>query len=115
MSESLLDHYRALERASGHMLEAAQRGDWTRVAAIERSVAAMAATLQTLAKAHALGPEEDRERLRIMHRIIVADGEIRRLAQPWQQSLDAVFPKSPQDRARHLKLVPGGKPSAGPG
>lgn len=113
MSDSVLDHYRALERAACEMLEAARRDDWARVAEIERSLAATPASQQAQPGAGTLAPEQERERLRIVHRIIVADGEVRRLAQPWEQTLDAVFPASAASRRAQLRSATGCKPPSG--
>lgn len=113
MSDSVLDHYRALERAAGEMLEAARRDDWARVAEIERSLAATPASQQAQPGAGTLSPAQERERLRIVHRIIVADGEVRRLAQPWEQTLDAVFPARGASRRAHPQTFSGGKPASG--
>ena len=113
MSDSVLDHYRALERAAGEMLEAARRDDWARVAEIERSLASRAPSAQAQPEGETLSPAAERERLRIVHRIIVTDGEIRRLAQPWEQALDAVFPASAPGRWAHLHALSGGKPGSG--
>jgi flagellar protein FliT len=94
----LLEYYQDLCDASEHMLKAARSGDWDQVARIEESARTLIAELQRAARERNLSRTEDRERMRIMYRIVVADAEIRHLAQPWLERLDGILTGRPPGR-----------------
>lgn len=89
-SESVLADYQRVEGLCQIMLEAARQDDWDRVADLERATRALIEGLrarpQTTLPTAAL-----REKLRIMKRILLIDGELRKLAEPWQDGLARMF------------------------
>ena len=85
---TLLDYYKAIERASTDMLEAARSGDWNRVVVIEGACVALINRLRAAARDARLEPEERAHKHRIMQRILVNDAQIRQLAEPWLDDLD---------------------------
>jgi flagellar protein FliT len=95
MSVSLLDYYQALAEASERMLGAARQSDWDEVASIERACKGLIAELTSAAERHPLSRTEQREKMRIMHRIVVVDAQIRNLAHPWLKNLDRMFAGRP--------------------
>jgi flagellar protein FliT len=78
----LLRHYRVLESASAEMLRAARQGDWDGVCRLEAACVVVIAQLRSLADDHALRPDEQAERMRILGAILANDAEIRRIAEP---------------------------------
>lgn len=96
----LLDHYRALEAASQQMLTAARTERWDEVARIEQACKMLITRLTRAARRHPMNAAEHSERMRILHRIIVVDAEVRHLAQPWLVGLDRMFARRPYP-ARH--------------
>lgn len=87
----LLDRYLEIERVARHMLDAGRAGNWARVGELESTVRNLADCLAQAAGRNALSPAEDRERLRILRRIVLVDGDLRRLAQPSNAWLDDLF------------------------
>ena len=87
MEHSLLDYYKAIENASLKMLEAAQTENWDQVVRLEGTCAVLIAQLRSKARTLELAPDERREKVRIMQRILRTDAEIRCLAEPWLNDL----------------------------
>ncbi len=100
MDSPLLEHYRALEAASQHMLAAARRERWDEVARIEQASKALIADLKDAARRHPMSRDDRTEKMRILHRIVLVDAEVRHLAQPWLASLDRVLSGRPPAASR---------------
>jgi flagellar protein FliT len=91
MSQTLLNYYEAIERASADMLNAARTGNWDEVVKLEGACAVLIAQLKHAAKENNLQAEESRLKSRIMQRILLNDAEIRHLAEPWLEDLDKLM------------------------
>lgn len=96
----LLDHYRALEAASRQMLAAARSERWEEVARLEQASKRLIAQLKEAARRHPMSGAERAERMRILHRIVVVDAEVRHLAQPWLADLDRMLGGRPSPAQR---------------
>jgi flagellar protein FliT len=98
MDPQLLSYYEAIERASADMLHAARAGNWDEVVKLEGACVLLISQLKHAAQDH---PSDSRHadqpgevakvKSRIMQRILVNDAEIRQLAEPWLQDLDATL------------------------
>ena len=96
MSTALLNYYQAIEKASQDMLDAARNGNWDQVLKLEGACALLISQLkQTAAGQRPLGGDEAQFKSRIMQRILVNDAEIRQLAEPWLEDLDALLAGRP--------------------
>ncbi len=91
MPSQLLNYYEAIEKASQDMLEAARGGNWDAVVKLEGACAVLISQLKHAAAQHNLPSEEAQLKSRIMQRILVNDAEIRHLAEPWLEQLDALL------------------------
>ena len=91
MTSALLNYYKAIERASQDMLEAARHGNWDEVLKLEGACALLISQLKQSASAEPLGQDEAQFKSRIMQRILVNDAEIRQLAEPWLEQLDELL------------------------
>jgi len=91
MSQTLLNYYEAIERASADMLEAARNGHWDEVVKLEGACAVLISQLKHAAKEKSLQAEESKLKSRIMQRILLNDAEIRHLAEPWLDDLDKLM------------------------
>ena len=79
------------------MLTAARSDDWARVSELQTSSRALIAEVRSAGERVSLKGCDHQERFRILRRILVIDGEIRKLSQPWQRSLDEMFaPRAPR-------------------
>ena len=87
----ILDHYRAIEGACIEMLEAARRDDWEHVSRLQMSSRGLIESLRRADERVTLIEHDRDEKFRILRRILVIDGELRHLAQPWLRNLDAMF------------------------
>jgi flagellar protein FliT len=96
MDTRLLGYYEALERASTDMLAAARAADWDQVVKLEGACVLLIAQLKHAASQHGLAAEEAKRKSRIMQRILVNDAEIRSLAEPWLDELDAMIGGKPR-------------------
>jgi flagellar protein FliT len=91
MSSNLLQYYEAIERASQDMLEAARNGNWDSVVKLEGACALLISQLKHAASSRSLDSTEKQLKSRIMQRILVNDAEVRVLAEPWLEGLDALL------------------------
>ncbi len=96
MSLPLLSYYEAIEKASADMLEAARSGHWDQVIKLEGACVLLISQLKNAAKAEQMSAEESQFKSRIMQRILVNDAEIRHLAEPWLDDLDATLAGRPK-------------------
>ena len=93
----ILTQYRAIEEICLGMLTAARSDDWARVSELQTSSRALIAEVRSAGERVSLKGCDHQERFRILRRILVIDGEIRKLSQPWQRSLDEMFaPRAPR-------------------
>jgi flagellar protein FliT len=91
MSQTLLNYYEAIERASADMLDAARTGNWDEVVKLEGACAVLISQLKHAANQQNLRAEESKLKSRIMQRILLNDAEIRHLAEPWLEDLDKML------------------------
>ncbi|HEY0878406.1 MAG TPA: flagellar protein FliT [Zeimonas sp.] len=87
----LIDRYREIEGVACEMLEAGRAGDWTRVGDLGSTIRSLADDVARAGGPEALDAGERRERMRILTRLVVVDGELRRLADPASARLDSMF------------------------
>lgn len=91
MNPHLLNYYQAIEQASADMLAAAKAGDWDAVVKLEGACVLLISQLKHAARGQSLAPDEQQLKSKIMQRILVNDAEIRHLAEPWLEDLDALM------------------------
>jgi flagellar protein FliT len=96
MNSILLQYYQAIEKASQDMLEAARNGNWDNVLKLEGACALLISQLKHCAAEKPLADDEAQFKSRIMQRILVNDAEIRQLAEPWLEDLDALLAGHPK-------------------
>lgn len=99
-SERMLERYLEIETVARQMLQEARAEDWNRVAMRERAIRALADRLRADLDRLPLNRDQRRERLAIARRLIGIDADIRRLADPANRTLDALFDPARPDRAR---------------
>ncbi|MCO5099828.1 MAG: hypothetical protein M9885_02855 [Burkholderiaceae bacterium] len=87
----LIDRYREIELVASEMLAAGRAGDWQRVGDLGTSIRSLADEIARAGGADALDARQRRERMRILGRLVVVDGELRRLHDPTSAWLDAMF------------------------
>lgn len=98
--KELIPHYESIAETSARMLTAAREGDWDNLVAAERECAALIRHLQEL-EAEAslkLDPDGNRERIRILQKILSHDAEIRELTQHWLRGLEKLLRSAGLDR-----------------
>jgi len=90
-TERLLETYDCLSATTGHMLNAARRGDWERLVGLERDCSELVARLSALESDDPL-PEALRERKSALIRKVLADdAAIRDITEPWMQRLESML------------------------
>ncbi|MES2841613.1 MAG: flagellar protein FliT [Pseudomonadota bacterium] len=99
MEHSLLDYYKAIERTSSQMLDAAKTENWDQVVRLEGACAVLIAQLRYKSKTDELAPADRREKTKIMQRILRTDAQIRCLAEPWLNDLAQLM-----DRGNHAPI-----------
>lgn len=94
MEQGLLDYYKAIENTSRQMLEAAQSENWDQVVRLESACAVLIAQLRHKSRSAELAPDERKEKVKIMQRILRTDAEIRCLAEPWLNDLSQLIDRN---------------------
>ena len=92
----LLSYYRAIERASADMLAAARVGDWDQVIKLEGACVLLISQLRQASLGTTLDAETSRAKSRILQHILVNEGEIRNLAEPWLPEIDRIVAGRPR-------------------
>lgn len=90
-TDTLLDHYHAVEKQSRRMLTAARASDWDQVRGDEMACAALIDQLRHKAAIEVLSKEQRLEKGRIMHRILRLDAQVRYLVEPWRAHYEHRF------------------------
>ena len=76
------------------MLEAAQTENWDQVVRLEGACAVLIAQLRHKSRSADLAPDERKEKVKIMQRILRTDAEIRCLAEPWLNDLSQLIDRN---------------------
>jgi flagellar protein FliT len=92
----LLSYYKAIEQASADMLAAARTGDWDQVVKLEGACVLLISQLKEAAQGRQLNPEESKAKSRILQRILLNEGEIRNLVEPWLPEVDRIIAGKPR-------------------
>lgn len=87
----MIDRYRQIESFAREMLEAGRAGDWVRVGDLEATIRRLADGIEQAGGPAGLAPHEQRDRIQILQRLVRLDGTLRRLADPQNRWLDAMF------------------------
>jgi len=91
--------YETVGALSERMLDAARAGDWALMDELERECARQVAGIAPDGPAPPLSWQDRAHKLRLVHRILACDREIRHLLDPWMAEL-AVRLNSPGSVAR---------------
>lgn len=86
-----IEHYREIAQLAERMLCAARRDDWDDVRRQERTIRHVADCLGRSRTTRKLDGDGQRERARIMRRLLTVDADVRRLANPAGGRLDALL------------------------
>ncbi len=92
----LLSFYKAIEQASADMLTAARMGDWDMVVKLEGACVLLISQLKDAAQGRQLDAEESKAKSRILQRILLNEGEIRNLVEPWLPEVDRIIAGKPR-------------------
>jgi flagellar protein FliT len=92
----LLNFYKAIEQASADMLAAARLGDWDQVVKLEGACVLLISQLKEASQKRPLNSEESKAKSRILQRILVNEGEIRNLVEPWLPEIERVMAGKPR-------------------
>jgi flagellar protein FliT len=79
----LLERFEHIANLSALMLAAAREDNWQEVARLKESAAIIIDEVRVLSATVALSVEEREVKLASMQRILVNDGQIQELSQPW--------------------------------
>ena len=82
MPHTLINHYRAIELSSTHMLAFATVSDWGAVVDCEQVCSMQIQQLGVATHQHGMTPEQKAQKRQIMARILAIDAQIRTLAEP---------------------------------
>jgi flagellar protein FliT len=92
----LINYYKAIEQASADMLAAARLGDWDQVVKLEGACVLLISQLKEAARCAQLDTETAKAKSRILQRIVVNEGELRNLTEPWLPELERMMAGKPR-------------------
>jgi flagellar protein FliT len=92
----LLSYYQAIEKASAEMLAAARLGDWEQVVKLEGACVLLISQLKQASQGRQLDAEQSKAKSRILQRILVNEGEIRNLVEPWLPEVERMVAGKPR-------------------
>lgn len=84
---SVIAMYETVCGISAQMVEAARANDWNRLVALERDVAGIRRRLEAGEFGSDLSPQELRQKISLIHRILDDDAEVRRHTEPWMEQV----------------------------
>ncbi len=106
MDAQLLSYYEAIESASVDMLAAARAGNWDEVVKLEGACVLLISRLKNAAqaternspeaRAQAQALEVAKAKSRILQRIVVNEGELRNLTEPWLPEIERMIAGKPR-------------------
>ena len=79
----LLDRCEQIANISALMLASAREGDWQEVGVLKARAGTAINEVRALSAMMALSAEEHRDKMASMEQILINDGQIQELAQPW--------------------------------
>jgi flagellar protein FliT len=92
----LLSYYEAIEKASAEMLAAARQGDWEQVVKLEGACVLLISQLKQASQGQQLNAEQSKAKSRILQRILLNEGEIRNLVEPWLPEVERMVAGKPR-------------------
>lgn len=96
-SEEIISVYETVAETTTRMLEAARSGDWDALAALESSCARHIEALRREDFPPVAGDLRERK-VRIIHKILEDDRQIRALTEPWMAQLTALMGSASAER-----------------
>ena len=97
-SEQVISLYQAVSDLTGQMLAAARVRDWEYLAELESQCASHVEQLKQGEPVAALPPTLREHKVRMLHKILAHDREIRDLTTPWMAELDALIKSNGAER-----------------
>jgi hypothetical protein len=101
----LLDRCEHIADFSALMLAAARDSNWQEVARLKERANLAINEVRMLSATVALSAEERRVKLAAMQRILVNDGQIQELSEPWLKRVTRWLPPGGQPNARYERLL----------
>jgi len=97
-NEEILSLYETVAELSGQMLDAARSADWERLVTLESRCASQVQMLKTGAPVAALSGTIREKKVRIIHKILADDREIRNITEPWMAELSSLMSSAGTER-----------------
>jgi flagellar protein FliT len=95
---NIIGMYESMGEISDRMVEAAQANDWDRLVELEKNVAHLRDNLRREDRPLSLSSEERARKLRLIHRILNADAEVRRHTEPWMAQVRIFLGSAARER-----------------
>jgi flagellar protein FliT len=90
-TERLLSTYDCLSATTGHMLSAAQSGDWDKLVELERHCAELVSRLSALETDESLPQALRTRKVELIRKVLADDAAIRNITEPWLQQLESML------------------------
>ncbi len=97
-SDEILALYEAVSTITDQMLHAARQGDWDKLIALEAHCARHVQTLKDGEPPIPLTGANRERKVKIIHKILADDREIRNLAEPWMAHLSQMINSTRTER-----------------
>jgi len=90
-TQRLLSTYECLARTTGHMLNAAQSGDWDKLVGLEKHCADLVARMSELESEDSLPETLRSHKAQMIRKVLADDAAIRNITEPWLQQLGTML------------------------
>jgi flagellar protein FliT len=97
-SDQIISLYETVSDLTGQMLIAARSRDWEKLAELESHCASHVQTLKDGEPAAALSGASRDRKVKIIHKILADDREIRTITEPWMAELAALINSAGTER-----------------
>lgn len=97
-TKRLLETYDCLARTTGHMLNAAQNGDWDHLIELERHCAELIARMSALETEEPLPEDLRKHKSAMIRKVLADDAAIRNITEPWLQQLGTMLSANTHER-----------------
>lgn len=100
-SIQIIAAFQSISNFTGDMAEAAQAGEWDKLAELEECCAVMVAQLKAAQPLEQLTGEMRRQKVELIHKILADDAKIRSYTEPWMQRIQILLSNAGMTRRVH--------------
>ena len=95
--EHILDVYGSISTVTSQMVDAASKGDWDRLVALEHDCRSLIETLKHSDAGAKAGAQFVQRKVALIRKVLADDAEVRKFTEPWMSKLEAYLGNARQE------------------